>query len=150
VRAERLGRLARMLEALPALWRGETVTDEELGLHDATLGPLGIDVPTVVIGGRSRVLLELAARHGDGWNAVVRSAPEFAELSERVDAIRAHTGRSRPIARTAQLFVPDLELPQAPQIVRDLKSAGANTVMFVLVQDHGPQALHALADAVLA
>jgi alkanesulfonate monooxygenase SsuD/methylene tetrahydromethanopterin reductase-like flavin-dependent oxidoreductase (luciferase family) len=38
-RAERLGRLARMLDALPALWRGETVTDENLGLHDATLGP---------------------------------------------------------------------------------------------------------------
>jgi hypothetical protein len=32
-----------MLEALPALWRGETVTDEEPGLHDATLGPLGTD-----------------------------------------------------------------------------------------------------------
>lgn len=142
--------LTHMLEALPALWRGETVTDEKLGLHDATLGPLAIEVPTVVIGGRSRALLELAARHGDGWNAVVRTAPDFAELSERLDAICAHAGRARPIARTAQLLAPDLDLAKAPQLVRDLQAAGADTILFVLVHNDGAPTLEALANAVLA
>jgi alkanesulfonate monooxygenase SsuD/methylene tetrahydromethanopterin reductase-like flavin-dependent oxidoreductase (luciferase family) len=53
--------LAHLLEALPALWRGETVTDSTLDLQDASLGPIGIPIPPLIVGGRSRPLLELAA-----------------------------------------------------------------------------------------
>ncbi len=39
---ERIGRLDACCRVLPALWRGEHVTDEASGLRDASLGTLGI------------------------------------------------------------------------------------------------------------
>ncbi|MGH2680297.1 MAG: LLM class flavin-dependent oxidoreductase [Actinomycetota bacterium] len=39
--AERVRRLEACCRALPALWRGEAVSDEILGLDGASLGPLG-------------------------------------------------------------------------------------------------------------
>lgn len=42
--AERRHRLMRLCEVLPALWRGERVTDEALDVHDASLGPIGMPI----------------------------------------------------------------------------------------------------------
>ena len=52
--------------ALPALWRGERVTDEALDLSDASLGPIGIDPPRLVVGGGSARAIGIAARYADG------------------------------------------------------------------------------------
>jgi alkanesulfonate monooxygenase SsuD/methylene tetrahydromethanopterin reductase-like flavin-dependent oxidoreductase (luciferase family) len=148
-REERLDVLARLLEVLPALWRGETVTDPELGLHDASLGPLGISTPPLIVGGRSQRLLELAAQHADGWNAVITNTRQFAKLNNRLDTICASIGRSRRLTRTAQLFVPDIDLVHAAQTVSELVEAGADTVMFVIPQQTDRYTLQALASAVL-
>jgi len=58
--AERCERLARCCEALPALWRGDEVTDPALGLDHASLGPLGITVPPVLVGGTSDATMTIA------------------------------------------------------------------------------------------
>jgi alkanesulfonate monooxygenase SsuD/methylene tetrahydromethanopterin reductase-like flavin-dependent oxidoreductase (luciferase family) len=62
--AERRDRLARLCQIRPALWRGERVTDEALQLHNASLGSIGIDPPPVIVGGRGRQTIEIAARPG--------------------------------------------------------------------------------------
>ena len=66
--ADRLARLDGCVRTLPRLWRGETVTDPQLDLHGASLGPLGIEPPLVIVGGASPRLLETAVRYADGWN----------------------------------------------------------------------------------
>jgi alkanesulfonate monooxygenase SsuD/methylene tetrahydromethanopterin reductase-like flavin-dependent oxidoreductase (luciferase family) len=129
--------LAHLLEALPALWRGETVTDSTLDLQDASLGPIGIPIPPLIVGGRSRPLLELAARHADGWNAVISHPRQFARLAERLDSICTAVGRTRPLARTAQVFLPGMDLARMPEMVRELGEAGADTAMFVIPTAEG-------------
>jgi alkanesulfonate monooxygenase SsuD/methylene tetrahydromethanopterin reductase-like flavin-dependent oxidoreductase (luciferase family) len=111
------------------------VTDPKLGLHDVSLGSVGIPVPPLTVGGRSPALLELAARHADGCNAVVEHASQFAKLAERLDSICTTVGRACPLARTVQVFLPAIGLTRARQLVRDLGEAGADTAMFVIPQD---------------
>ena len=47
----------------PALWRGETVTDDALGLDAASLGPLGIEAPPIVVGGTTERVSSPWPRH---------------------------------------------------------------------------------------
>lgn len=63
--SERVGRLEALCRVLPALWRGEEVTEEALGLRAASLGPLEIEVPPLIVGGQSEGVLEVAARHAE-------------------------------------------------------------------------------------
>jgi alkanesulfonate monooxygenase SsuD/methylene tetrahydromethanopterin reductase-like flavin-dependent oxidoreductase (luciferase family) len=65
---DRIERLDAVCRTLPAIWRGERVTDELLGLSDANLGPIDIDLPRLVAGGTSASVMAIAARHCDGWN----------------------------------------------------------------------------------
>lgn len=51
--AQRRERLALCCQLLPQLWRGEEISDAELGLDAASLGPLGIDPPPIFVGGSS-------------------------------------------------------------------------------------------------
>jgi alkanesulfonate monooxygenase SsuD/methylene tetrahydromethanopterin reductase-like flavin-dependent oxidoreductase (luciferase family) len=146
-RHERVATLAAMLEVLPALWRGETVTEPSLGVHDASLGPLEIAVPPLIVGGRSRAVLELAARHADGWNAVVTNAEQFSVIVERLDALCEQVGRSRPLARTAQVFLSDVSLEALRDLLQRLQAAGADETVIVLTRDEGPDQLARLADA---
>ena len=82
--AERVRRLEACCRTLPALWRGETVSDPVLGLDEAALGPLGIEPPPIVVGGTSDRVLAVAAAHADAWNASSVETDRFAELARRL------------------------------------------------------------------
>ena len=147
--AERRARLARCCELFPALWRGEEVSDAELGLSAASLGPLGIDPPPIIVGGTSDETVTIAVRHADGWNASVGDAAEFAELAAKVDTFCRRFGRERPLKKAAQVFVRDIALRRARQLLTDLETAGADDVVFILVEERGASAVRELAEAVL-
>jgi alkanesulfonate monooxygenase SsuD/methylene tetrahydromethanopterin reductase-like flavin-dependent oxidoreductase (luciferase family) len=147
--AARRRRLARCCQFFPDLWRGEAVTDSELGLNDASLGPLGIEPPPIFVGGSAQETIAIAVSYADGWNAVVADAAQFAELATRVDDLCATLDRERPLRKAAQVFVRDIELGGARQLTADLEATGAESVTFVLVDQRGPDAVHELADAVL-
>ena len=59
--AERVTRLEATCRSFRALWRGETVTDDVIGLEEASLGPIGIDPPPIVVVGTSDRGLAVAA-----------------------------------------------------------------------------------------
>ena len=147
--AARRRRLARCCQRFPALWRGETVTDAELGVSAASLGPLGIEPPPIFVGGSAHETMAIAASFADGWNAVVSDATRYVELAARVDELCAVLDRERPLRKSAQVFVRDIDLRSGRQLVADLEAAGAESVTFVLVDERGPDAVRDLADAVL-
>jgi alkanesulfonate monooxygenase SsuD/methylene tetrahydromethanopterin reductase-like flavin-dependent oxidoreductase (luciferase family) len=146
--AQRCDRLARCCQAFPALWRGEEVTDAVLGLDHASLGPLGITPPPILVGGSSDATMMIAATHADGWNASIADARHFAELSRRADELCRQAGRDRLLRKTAQVFVRDIALAGAKRLVGELEQAGAETVTFVLTSERGPQAVRSLARAI--
>jgi len=136
---ERTVRLEACCRALLALWRGEEVTDPLLGLERASLGPIGIDPPPIVVGGTSDRLLKVAARLADGWNAARLSPEEFATLAQRLPA---------RLRKTAQVFVRDVEPTR--ELVERFAEAGADTVTFVLTdEEEGAEGVRRLASAVL-
>lgn len=145
--AERLDVLGRCCEAFRALWRGEEVTDPALGMTAAALGPIGIDAPPIFIGGTSRQTIEVAVRHADGWNGVVQNADEFATLASAVAEMCRVAHRRSALLLAAQVFVRDLQLENARQLLEDLEAAGAESVTFVLVEERGPEAVYQLAQA---
>jgi hypothetical protein len=53
------------------------------------------------------------------------------------------------VRKAAQVFVRDIDLANARQLVADLEAAGAESATFVLVDERGPDAVRALAKAVL-
>jgi alkanesulfonate monooxygenase SsuD/methylene tetrahydromethanopterin reductase-like flavin-dependent oxidoreductase (luciferase family) len=64
---ERIGRLDACCPVLPALWRGEHVTDEATGLRDASLGTLGIAPPPILVGGKSeRAMIAVSSDRATG------------------------------------------------------------------------------------
>lgn len=147
--AERRERLARCCQALPALWRGDEVTDPVLGLDRASLGPLNITVPPLLVGGTSDDTMTIAATQADGWNASITTARQFAELSRRADELCHQAHRDRPLRKTAQVFTNDTGLTGAKRLLAELEQAGADAVTFVLTSEHGPHAVRSLARAVL-
>jgi alkanesulfonate monooxygenase SsuD/methylene tetrahydromethanopterin reductase-like flavin-dependent oxidoreductase (luciferase family) len=146
---QRLERLAGCLQAFPALWRGEEVTDPDLGMEGASLGSLGISPPHLSVGGTSEATMRVAVAHADAWNGVVVDGDQFAALSARVDELCRELGRQRPLPKTAQVFVRDIELNDARALIGELEQAGAEAVTFVLVDERGPAAVRQLAAAVL-
>jgi alkanesulfonate monooxygenase len=69
--AERVAWLGETLEAARALWRGETVSRRgtHVRLDEARVRPCPpAGRPWVEVGGRRARLLEVAARHADGWD----------------------------------------------------------------------------------
>jgi alkanesulfonate monooxygenase SsuD/methylene tetrahydromethanopterin reductase-like flavin-dependent oxidoreductase (luciferase family) len=147
--AERRRRLARCCELFPALWRGEEVTDAELGMTAASLGPLRIDPPPIVVGGTSEETMAIAVRYADGWNASIADARTYAGLAAKADELCRRLGRDRRLRKAAQVFVRDIELGRARQLVDDLAAAGAEDVVFILVEERGVAAVRELAEAVL-
>lgn len=148
-RRERAARLEASCRALPALWRGEEVTDPALGLTSASLGPVGIEPPPIIVGGTSETVLEIASRHADGWNAVQPDPARYGDLARRLDELCEHGGRARPVAKAVQIFVRDIELRDARDLVARFEEAGAESTTFVLVEERGAEAVRRLAAAVL-
>ena len=143
---ERIGRLETYARILPALWRGEPVTDVAAGLVDASLGPIGIEPPRLYVGGASDAALEIAARYADGWHAT-GDEERFSERAHRLDELSA--GLDHPtVDKSIQLRVPTLA--GLPDRVSRLREAGASTVVFVLDADQrGPDWVSRLAEAAL-
>jgi alkanesulfonate monooxygenase SsuD/methylene tetrahydromethanopterin reductase-like flavin-dependent oxidoreductase (luciferase family) len=143
---ERLQRVERLCRVLPALWRGESVDDPELGLAAASLGPLGIDPPPIAVGGTSEEAIAVAARAADAWNANESDPAAYERLAQRMDELCAETGRR--VARTVQFFDRALGPDVRDRIAR-FEAAGATTVTFVISEDIGPDSVLRLAQAVL-
>jgi alkanesulfonate monooxygenase SsuD/methylene tetrahydromethanopterin reductase-like flavin-dependent oxidoreductase (luciferase family) len=142
-------RLARCCQIFPVLWRGEEVSDPELELEAASLGPLAIVPPPIFVGGTSAETMAIAAEHADGWNAVVADATVFAELAAQAEELGRRLGREQPLRKAAQVFSRDIQLSNARRLVAELEEAEAEGVTFVLVEERGPEAVRALAQAVL-
>jgi alkanesulfonate monooxygenase SsuD/methylene tetrahydromethanopterin reductase-like flavin-dependent oxidoreductase (luciferase family) len=147
-REQRIARLRACCRVFPRLWRGEGVSDFELQLEHASLGPIAITPPPLIVGGTSDAVIAVAAEFADGWNAVVSSAAEYAALARRADDLCAEVGRQRPLARAVQVFVPAIDLGMARELVAGLVEAGADSVTFVLVEG-GVESVADLAAAVL-
>jgi alkanesulfonate monooxygenase SsuD/methylene tetrahydromethanopterin reductase-like flavin-dependent oxidoreductase (luciferase family) len=142
--ADRVRRLGACCRALPALWRGETVTDDALGLEEASLGPVGIEPPPIVVGGTSEAVLAVAAAHADAWNASSIDADRFAERAGRLGELAG--GRS--IQRQVQIWVREVGLDGAGDARDRYEAAGADTLIFVLDDERDPDLLARLAAAV--
>lgn len=130
--AERVRILEACCTALPALWRGETVTEPFLGMKEVALGPVDIEPPPLIIGGGSRSLMDVAARHAYGWNLFTQDPDEFARRVEVLEAVEVQTGRREPLARSVYLFV-DRAKRDVGDVLGDFAAAGAEEAMLVVV-----------------
>jgi hypothetical protein len=72
--------------------------------------------------------MAIAASDADGWNAVVADAARFAELADQVDQLCGQLGRAEPLRKAVQVFVRDIELAKARDLIADLEVAGAESV----------------------
>jgi alkanesulfonate monooxygenase SsuD/methylene tetrahydromethanopterin reductase-like flavin-dependent oxidoreductase (luciferase family) len=144
--AERVRRLEACCRTFPELWRGEPVTEEILGLDEASLGPVGIEPPPIVVGGTSDRVLRVAATHADAWNASSVEADRFAELAAHLDAL---TGDHR-VGRQVQLWFREVGLDGARAARDRFEDAGADTLIFVLDNERDPDTIGRLADIVRA
>lgn len=133
--ADRLAILEATCKVLPALWRGEQVTDERLGLRNACLGDLEIAVPPLLVGGSSDEAMRIALRYAQGWNGDEGDPDQFGELARRCDVLAESLVRERPVVKSAQLFVKDADLTELRDRVARLRDAGAQDVMLLLDQE---------------
>jgi alkanesulfonate monooxygenase SsuD/methylene tetrahydromethanopterin reductase-like flavin-dependent oxidoreductase (luciferase family) len=145
--AERVERLEACCRSLPRLWRGEQVDEAALGLEGASLGPIDIAPPRLVVGGTSDAVIEIAARHADAWNST--DPPSFADRNQRVSEICDEVGRAGGLERQVQLFAVELDAGDPKGHVARLGDAGAETVVIVLDRERGASEVERLADRIL-
>jgi alkanesulfonate monooxygenase SsuD/methylene tetrahydromethanopterin reductase-like flavin-dependent oxidoreductase (luciferase family) len=119
------------------------VTDDGLGLEEASLGPIGIEPPPIVVGGTSERVLSVAAAHADAWNASSVEADRFAELSARLRELAGE----RTIERQVQLWLREVGVDGAREARDRFEDAGADTLVFVLDDERDPDVLGRLAAA---
>jgi alkanesulfonate monooxygenase SsuD/methylene tetrahydromethanopterin reductase-like flavin-dependent oxidoreductase (luciferase family) len=146
--AERMDHLEATCRTLPALWRGDYVDDDVLGLSHASLGSIGIDPPRLVVGGSSDRAIAIAVTYADGWNLSTPDPAEFEAGRARLDRVRTEAGRERAIGAEAQLWVRDLWRDPRSH-VRAFDDAGAELVILVLDEERGPEEVRRLAETVL-
>ena len=147
--AERVARLESCCRMLPTLWRGENVTDERLGLSGASLGPLAIDPPSLIVGGESDRVLEVAARHARVWNGFGGDPARFAERAERLDQLCEEIGRREPIVKGAQVFASSIGWSELRPHLEVLEQTACQRVVVVLHEERGHDTVWRLAEAVL-
>lgn len=143
---QRIRHLGACCRILPLLWQGASVDEPTLGLAQARLGPVGITPPELFVGGASDAVLEIAARHADGWHSPAESE-RFPALSRRLDEICAAAGRDRPLEKVAQVFVQETGLNGARDALLRLEHADASAVTFILHYERGPRWVHRLGEA---
>lgn len=129
--AERARALERCCTVLPALWRGETVTEPLLGLTNAGLGPLEIEPPPIIVAGGNRHLIEVAVRHADGWNFFTQLPEEFAARARVVTEVETSTTRQAPLQRSVYLFV-DRIVGDLRDTLDDFARVGADEAVLVV------------------
>lgn len=116
--SDRIAWLDETLDAVRALWRGESVTraGRFVALDGARVRPLpregrGLPVEVAAKGPR---LLELVARHADIWNVNWPPIPErVAESAAALESARSAAGRAEPLARRLWMFVRARRTPAA-------------------------------------
>jgi alkanesulfonate monooxygenase SsuD/methylene tetrahydromethanopterin reductase-like flavin-dependent oxidoreductase (luciferase family) len=141
---ERVRRLEACCRAFPNLWRGTAVSDGDLGLDDASLGPIGIEPPPIVVGGTGERVLAVAAAHAEAWNASSVEPDRFRELASRVEEL----ANRRPIGKQVQVWLREVGLQGARDTCNRYEDAGADTVIFVLDEERDPDLIDRLGDAV--
>lgn len=130
--AERVRVLERCCTVLPALWRGETITEPALGLTDATLGPVEIDPPPIIVAGGNRSLIDVAVRHAEGWNFFTQQPDEFAARVDVVTEVETSTARQLPLQRSVYFFVDRIE-GSLRDTVDNFERAGADEAVLAVV-----------------
>jgi alkanesulfonate monooxygenase SsuD/methylene tetrahydromethanopterin reductase-like flavin-dependent oxidoreductase (luciferase family) len=146
---DRIARLEACCLAFPELWRGGTVDAPRLGLKRASLGPIGTEPPRISVGGLSDAVLDVAVRAADAWNVVRPDPGALGRDAERLAAAGRRSGCDRAIGLEVQVWARDLDRRSPREHVRRLAEAGADTVVLVLDEERGPDAVRRLADAVL-
>jgi alkanesulfonate monooxygenase SsuD/methylene tetrahydromethanopterin reductase-like flavin-dependent oxidoreductase (luciferase family) len=141
---ERVRRLEACCRAFPNLWRGDAVSDDVLGLDDASLGPIGIEPPPIVVGGTGERVLAVAAAHAEAWNASSVEPDRFQELASRVEVL----ANGRPIGKQVQIWLREVGLQGARDAANRYEDAGADTIVFVLDEERDPALIGRLGDAV--
>ena len=132
--AERVRVLDACCRTLPALWRGQSVTEPLLGLKNATLGSVNIAPPAVILGGGTRAVIETAVRHAQGWNLFTDDPEIFARRAAVLASVEASEGRGRRLSRSVYIIID--RLPRAISVRRlleEFEAAGAEEAMLVLL-----------------
>jgi len=133
--SEKVGRLEATLEALPGLLRGDRMTLEgrHLQLHDAQV-LVSAPPPPIWIAATGPRMLQLTARHADGWNAAWFGAdPEpFRRRVNDLWAAMDRAGRPRDsIEVSAGLFLVPGDEDDAKRL-RAFEQAGAGHLILTL------------------
>ena len=116
---------------------------------DATLGPVNIAPPAVILGWGNRAVIETAVRHAQGWNLFTHGPGIYASRSPVLADVEASEGRGRRLARSVYFNIGrmprDISLRT---LLEELEAAGAEEAMLVLL-DAGDAPVRALAARVL-
>jgi alkanesulfonate monooxygenase SsuD/methylene tetrahydromethanopterin reductase-like flavin-dependent oxidoreductase (luciferase family) len=141
--AERVRTLEACARVFPALWRGDAVTDDVLGVRDASFGPIGIEPPPIVVGGAGDRVMAVAARHADAWNGSSIAVERFRDRVQLLDELA--DGRS--VGKQAQIWLREVGVDGARDTMSRYEDAGADTIVFVLDEERDPYLIPRLADA---
>lgn len=129
---ERAQFLEACCSAMPRLWRGESVTDPVLRLQDASLGAIEIMMPPLIVGGGRRALMEIAARHAQGWNLYTQYPETFAAKAAELENVAAATGLVGPLERSVYFFVERVN-GDLRALLDDFAAAGADEAILVVM-----------------
>ncbi len=121
--SERIARLRETLDALRALWRGETVTrrGSYVQLEEAWISPVPARSIPIAVAGRGPALLEVVAELADAWDVNLPPlAPRVAAAAAHLEATCRRRGRDpRSIRRSMWIFTrPGLD-PGDPRLVAE-------------------------------
>lgn len=143
---ERLDRLDMCCQTFPRLWKGEAVTEATVGLNEASLGPIGITTPKIMVGGVSDRTIEIAARHADGWIHFDPDPVSWGKAADRVRAAAQRIGRTRPLRLAAQVSDPE-RLPMKPKkLAKAFEENRCDLLLFCLREQRNPTAVARLAE----
>lgn len=121
-------RIETQVPLLRRLWTEELVTVEDRWhrVPDAGINPLPVQRPIPIwFGGHADVVLQRAARLGDGWLPNYRSASDAAPALARIDQYLAENGRSRQdFGLEARLQFGDGNLDELKKKALEWKAAG--------------------------
>lgn len=106
---------------------------------DATITALGhaiaeagVTPPELIVGGRSRTMLEAAVRHRAGWNLFTQDPDVFEVAALELEQLEAGMGAAR-LPRSVYLFVDRLK-GDPRDALREFEAGGAGEAMLVVMR----------------
>ncbi len=122
---ERIAWLDETLEAVRVLWRGEEVTRRGrfVVLDRARVLAPAQRIPIHVAAGRSKALLQVVARHADGWDLNLPPLPARVAEAEAIlgDACAALGRDPRALSRSSWIFARPGREPGDPELAREFR-----------------------------